>query len=170
MVPRVVCSRSHLGPAHPREVCTREPTQPWVTTPFLPAPVSHFLCSPKYRFSIPAGHCLSLSRLQGGARTPTGRLARLCPLSPSSLSLSLLSLSGGLLSACSGRARGPPAGAPRFLWAHSAYLKSLRHSLGAQVTGALALARGCCFGHTARPCCRRGDDGSLVHRAPGSRQ
>lgn len=44
---------------------------------------------------------------------------------------------------------GPPAGAPRFLWAHAAYLKPLRHSLGAQVTRDLGLARGCCFGHTA---------------------
>lgn len=90
VVPRVAFFRSHLGLRTPSAWgCLH---WSWVPAPSLPTPVSHFLCFPKYRSSIPAGHCLSARRLQDGARTPTGGLARPCALSPSSLSLSSLSL------------------------------------------------------------------------------
>lgn len=95
MVPRVMFSRSHLGPAHPQEGEALSSALGSLPSPGSPLPscrpVSHFLCSPKYRFSIPAGHCLSLSRLQGGAGTLTGgwlvcvhchRLPCRCPYYP----------------------------------------------------------------------------------------
>lgn len=110
---------------------------------------------------VHAPRCLSARHLMGGVGAPAGGLAHPYSSPPSCLSLSLSSLFVRGPPLClSWRCLGPPAGAPHFLWSHAACLKPFRHSLGAQVTRALGLGRGCGFGFTARPRCPYAGDGA----------